>query len=84
MRKLHLQLFFAEDAHSSAREEIEAMGNYLGRQKEAEIFMDEFEERLAQAKVKINDVIPDGATFTIYEMFEKKCNYCWKFKCIGW
>ena len=69
--KIAPTIVFAEDAHSSAREEIEAMGNYLGRQKEAEIFMDAFEERLAQAKVKINDVIPDGATFTIYEMFEK-------------
>lgn len=47
------------------------MGNYLGRQAEAEAFTKEFEDRIAKAKEKIMDVIPKGSTFTIYEMFEK-------------
>lgn len=37
----------------------------------AETFTKEFEDRIAKAKQKINDVIPDGATFTIFEMFQK-------------
>ncbi|XRD26962.1 ABC transporter substrate-binding protein [Lysinibacillus fusiformis] len=69
--KIAPTIVFAEDAHSSAIEEIKAMGSYLGRQKEAETFVNEFEDRIATAKEKINDVVPDGATFTIYEMFEK-------------
>jgi len=69
--KIAPTIVFAEEAHSSAREEIKAMGSYLGRQKEAETFVNEFEDRIATAKEKINDVVPDGATFTIYEMFEK-------------
>ncbi|MBH9788201.1 hypothetical protein FE576_23250, partial [Clostridioides difficile] len=52
-------------------EEIKAMGNYLGRQAEAEAFTKEFEDQIAKAKEKIMDVIPKGSTFTIYEMFEK-------------
>ncbi len=69
--KIAPTIVFAEDAHQSAIEEIKAMGNYLGRQAEAESFTKEFENRIAKAKEKIMDVIPEGATFTIYEMFEK-------------
>lgn len=69
--KIAPTIVFAEDAHRSATEEIKAMGNYLGRQAEAEAFTKEFEDRIAKAKEKIMDVIPKGSTFTIYEMFEK-------------
>lgn len=72
--KIAPTLVFAEDAHPSATEEIKAMGNFLGRQDEAETFTKEFEDRIAKAKQKINDVIPDGATFTIFEMFQKNAS----------
>ena len=69
--KIAPTIVFAEDAHQTAAEEIKAMGNYLGRQEGAETFTKEFEDRIAKAKEKISEVIPDGATFTIFEMFEK-------------
>ena len=69
--KIAPTIVFAEVAHQSATEEIKAMGNYLGRQAEAEAFTKEFENRIAKAKEKIMNIIPKHSTFTTYEMFEK-------------
>ncbi|MFC9540994.1 AraC family transcriptional regulator [Lysinibacillus sp. NPDC056959] len=69
--KIAPTIVFSETAHKSATEEVKAMGEYLGRQDEANAFVQDFEKRIAQAQEKINNVIPEGATFTIYDVFEK-------------
>ncbi|MED3800467.1 helix-turn-helix domain-containing protein [Lysinibacillus xylanilyticus] len=69
--KIAPTIVFAESAHKSATEEVIAMGEFLGRQDEASAFVQEFENRIAQAQIKINNAIPEGATFTIFDVFEK-------------
>ncbi|MDD1503293.1 ABC transporter substrate-binding protein [Lysinibacillus sp. CNPSo 3705] len=69
--KIAPTIVFSETAHKSVTDEIKAMGEYLGRQDEANAFVQDFEKRIARAQEKINNVIPEGVTFTIYDVFEK-------------
>jgi iron complex transport system substrate-binding protein len=69
--KIAPTIVFSESAHKSATDEIKAMGEYLGRQEEASAFVKDFENRVAQAQEKINNAIPEGSTFTIFDVFEK-------------
>lgn len=69
--KIAPTIVFSESAHQSAVEEVKAMGEYLGRQAEAETFVNDFEKRIKAAKEKIYSSIPEGATFTIFDLFEK-------------
>ncbi len=58
--------------YESIHEEITAMGDILNRQEDAKKWLVEFDERVAAAKDKIKEVIPEDATFTIADYtFEK-------------
>ncbi len=76
--KIAPTIVFSESAHNSATGEIKAMGEFLGRQAEAEAFVKDFDNRITKAQSKINAAIPEGATFTIFDLFEKKCNNRWQ------
>ncbi|MGE7092648.1 helix-turn-helix domain-containing protein [Lysinibacillus sp. NPDC048646] len=69
--KIAPTIVFSESAHKTAADEIKAMGEYLGRQAEADAFVKDFDNRIANAQNKINAAIPEGATFTIFDLFEK-------------
>ncbi|WPK12536.1 helix-turn-helix domain-containing protein [Lysinibacillus louembei] len=69
--KIAPTIVFSESAHQSAVDEVKAMGEYLGRQAEAEKFAQDFEKRIAAAREKIYAAIPEDATFTIFDVFEK-------------
>ncbi len=69
--KIAPTIVFSESAHKTATDEIKAMGEYLGRQAEADAFVKDFDNRIANARNKINAAIPEGATFTIFDLFEK-------------
>ncbi|QDQ01254.1 helix-turn-helix domain-containing protein [Lysinibacillus fusiformis] len=69
--KIAPTIVFSESAHQTATDEIKAMGEYLGRQAEADAFVKDFDNRIANAQNKINAAIPEGATFTIFDAFEK-------------
>ncbi|MET4560565.1 iron complex transport system substrate-binding protein [Lysinibacillus parviboronicapiens] len=69
--KIAPTIVFSESAHNSATDEIKAMGEFLGRQAEAEAFVKDFDNRITKAQSKINAAIPEGATFTIFDLFEK-------------
>lgn len=58
--------------YETIHEEITAMGDILNRQEDSKKWLAEFDERVEAAKDKINEVIPEGATFTIADYtFEK-------------
>ncbi|MGN4126739.1 helix-turn-helix domain-containing protein [Lysinibacillus sphaericus] len=69
--KIAPTIVFSETVHKTATDEIKAMGEYLGRQAEAVAFVKDFDKRIADAQNKINAAIPEGATFTIFDLFEK-------------
>ncbi|MGE6513647.1 helix-turn-helix domain-containing protein [Lysinibacillus sphaericus] len=69
--KIAPTIVFSETVHKTATDEIKAMGEYLGRQAEATAFVKDFDKRIADAQNKINAAIPEGATFTIFDLFEK-------------
>ncbi len=69
--KIAPTIVFSETVHKTATDEIKAMGEYLGRQAEAAAFVKDFDKRIANAQSKINAAIPEGATFTIFDLFEK-------------
>lgn len=69
--KIAPTVVFSDTSYKSATEEIKAMGEFLGRQQEADTFVKDFEKRVTQAQEKITAAIPKGATFTIFDVFEK-------------
>jgi len=69
--KIAPTIVFSDTAYQSATDEVKAMGEFLGRQEEADAFVKDFENRVTQAQEKINAAIPEGATFTIFDLFEK-------------
>jgi iron complex transport system substrate-binding protein len=69
--KIAPTIVFSDTAYNSATDEVKAMGEFLGRQEEADAFAKDFENRVTQAQQKINAAIPEGATFTIFDLFEK-------------
>ncbi|MFY0518337.1 helix-turn-helix domain-containing protein [Lysinibacillus sp. UGB7] len=69
--KIAPTIVFSETVHKTATDEIKAMGEYLGRQAEATAFVKDFDKRIADAQNRINAAIPEGATFTIFDLFEK-------------
>ena len=70
--KIAPTIVFSETAHKTAVDEIKAMGEYLGRQQEADAFIKDFEGRVAKAQEKINAVVSEESTFTIFDLFAKK------------
>ncbi|WP_107839921.1 AraC family transcriptional regulator [Metasolibacillus meyeri] len=69
--KIAPTIVFSESAHQGASDEIKAMGDYLDRQAEADAFVKDFEKRIDAARQKIYAAIPEDATFTIFDVFEK-------------
>ena len=69
--KIAPTIVFSDTEYKSATDEITAMGEFLGRQEEAAAFVKDFDNRIAKAQEKINAAIPEGATFTIFDVFEK-------------
>lgn len=58
--------------YETIHEEITAMGDILNRQQEAKKWLVDFDQRVATAKDKIKEIIPEDATFTIADYtFEK-------------
>lgn len=70
--KISPTIVFSETAHKTAADEIKAMGEYLGRQQQADAFIKDFEGRIAKAQEKINAVVSEESTFTIFDLFAKK------------
>ncbi|MGE7110662.1 AraC family transcriptional regulator [Lysinibacillus sp. NPDC047702] len=70
--KIAPTIVFSETAHKTAADEIKAMGEYLGRQQEADAFIKNFENRITKAQEKINAVVSEESTFTIFDLFAKK------------
>jgi len=58
--------------YETIHEEVIAMGDILNRQEDAQKWLAEFDQRVATAKEKIKEIIPEDATFTIADYtFEK-------------
>ncbi|MGG4498934.1 iron-hydroxamate ABC transporter substrate-binding protein [Brevibacillus reuszeri] len=55
----------------NAHEELTYFGKLLGREKEAEAWLADYDQRIAAAKEKVKKVIPENATFSILESAEK-------------
>jgi len=55
----------------NAHEELTYFGKLLGREKEAEAWLAEYDRRIAEAKERVLKAVPAEATFTIMEMAEK-------------
>jgi iron complex transport system substrate-binding protein len=51
----------------NAHEELTYFGQLLGKEKEAEAWLAEYDKRIAAAKAKVDKVIPADATFSIME-----------------
>ncbi len=72
MKKIAPTIVFSDTAYKTATDEIKAMGEYLGRQQEADAFINDFESRIAKAQEKVNAVVSEDSTFTIFDLFAKK------------
>jgi len=55
----------------NAHEELIFFGKALGKEKEAEAWLEEYDRRIAEAKAKVDAVIPAGASFSIIESTAK-------------
>ena len=66
--KIAPTVVFETQNYQNIHEEITAMGEILNKQKEAEGWLASFDERVAAAQAKINDVVPEGATFSIIDV----------------
>lgn len=55
----------------NAHEELNYFGELLGREAEAKAWLADYDERVAQAKAKVDKAIPPDATFTIFEDNDK-------------
>jgi iron complex transport system substrate-binding protein len=55
----------------NAREELIFFGKALGKEKEAEAWLEEYDRRIAEAKAKVDAVIPADASFSIIESTAK-------------
>lgn len=69
--KIAPTIVFGETKYKTAQEEILAMGKFLGREEEAKTFVEDFDQRIAAAKEKILNAVPDGSTFSLYQVAEK-------------
>ena len=56
---------------NNVHEEITYFGELLGLQDEASSWLKDYDKRIAEAKAKVNAIIPAGATFTVLEDQEK-------------
>jgi len=70
--KIAPTIVFSDTAYKTATDEIKAMGEYLGRQQEADAFINDFQSRIAKAQEKVNAVVSEDSTFTIFDLFAKK------------
>lgn len=55
----------------NAHEELVFFGKALGKEKEAEAWLEEYDRRIAEAKAKVDAVIPADASFSIIESTAK-------------
>ncbi len=55
----------------NAHEELTFFGKVLGKEKEAEAWLAEYDRRIAEAKAKVDAAIPADATFSIIESTDK-------------
>jgi len=55
----------------NAHEELTYFGKLLGKEKEAEAWLADYDQRIAAAKEKVKMVIPENATFSILESVDK-------------
>jgi iron complex transport system substrate-binding protein len=55
----------------NAHEELTFFGKLLGKEKEAEAWLNEYDRRIAEAKARVLKVIPADATFSIFELGDK-------------
>ncbi|WP_232698076.1 ABC transporter substrate-binding protein [Brevibacillus daliensis] len=70
--KIAPTVVFDTGNYNSIHEEITAMGEILNKQKEAEEWLTSFDKRVAVAKAKIKEAIPEGATFSIIDVVTTK------------
>ncbi|MEG0258638.1 MAG: AraC family transcriptional regulator [Lysinibacillus sp.] len=69
--KIAPTIVFGESKYKTAQEEILAMGEFLGREKEAKEFVKDFDKRIEVAKEKILNAVPVDSTFSLYQVAEK-------------
>ncbi|WP_205516518.1 AraC family transcriptional regulator [Paenibacillus sp. SYP-B3998] len=55
----------------NAHEELTYFGKLLGKEKEAEAWLADYDRRIAAASEKVKKAVPSGATFTIFELTDK-------------
>ncbi|MEG0450995.1 MAG: ABC transporter substrate-binding protein, partial [Lysinibacillus sp.] len=72
--KIAPTIVFGETKYKTAQDEILAMGKFLGREAEAEKFVESFDKRIAAAQEKILNAVPDGSTFSLYQVAEKNAH----------
>jgi len=58
-------------AFQTIQEEVLFFGDLLGRAEEARQWVDEYEERIALSKAKVDAAIPEDATFSIFQWSDK-------------
>ncbi|WP_107839919.1 AraC family transcriptional regulator [Metasolibacillus meyeri] len=63
--KIAPTIVFDSATYTTPQEEILAMGQFLGREEEAQAFVEDFETRVAAAKEKIRKAVPEGSTFSL-------------------
>ncbi|KWX77111.1 ABC transporter substrate-binding protein [Paenibacillus jilunlii] len=56
----------------NAHEELTYFGELLGKEQEAKAWLAQYDQRIAEAKAKVNAAIPADATFSILEHNDKK------------
>ncbi len=66
-KKIAPTVVFETQNYDGIHDQLTAMGEILNRQDEAEKWLTDFDERIAKAKEKIEEVIPADATFTIID-----------------
>lgn len=72
--KIAPTIVFGETKYKTAQEEILAMGDFLGREEGAKVFVEDFDQRIAAAKEKILNAVPEGSTFSLYQVAEKNAH----------
>lgn len=66
--KIAPTVVFETQNYDNIHEEMTAIGEILNKQKEAEEWLANFDERVAATQAKIKEVIPEGATFSIIDV----------------
>ncbi|WP_369436314.1 ABC transporter substrate-binding protein [Lysinibacillus fusiformis] len=56
----------------NAHEELTYFGQLLGKEKEAEAWLDHYDQKIADAKVKVDAVLEEGLSFSIMEYTDKE------------